>query len=55
MAPEPPTDGPADEAELGEALLDLVVWARRVGLDPEEALRGAVSRLGDRVRAAEAG
>ncbi len=55
MAPEPPTDGPADEAELGEALLDLVAWARQVGLDPEEALRGAVSRLGDRVRAAEAG
>ena len=43
------------EAELGEALLDLVAWARQVGLDPEEALRGAVSRLGDRVRAAEAG
>ncbi|MBC8364989.1 MAG: nucleoside triphosphate pyrophosphohydrolase [Actinobacteria bacterium] len=55
MAPEPPADGPSDEAELGEALLDLVAWARRAGLDPEEALRGAVSRLADRVRAAEAG
>ena len=27
----------------------------RVGLDPEEALRGAVARLADQVRAAEAG
>ena len=55
LSPEPPVEGPADEAGLGEALLDLVVWAREAGLDPEEALRGAVARLGDRVRAAEAG
>ena len=53
LAPDPPADGPSDEAGLGEALLDLVVWARQAGLDPEEALRGSVSRLGDRVRAAE--
>lgn len=54
MAPDPPTEGPSDEVALGEALLDLVVWARGAGLDPEEALRGAVSRLAGRVRAREA-
>jgi XTP/dITP diphosphohydrolase len=55
LAPEPPAEGPADDEALGDALLDLVAWARGVGLDPEEALRGAVARLADQVRAAEAG
>ena len=55
LAPEPPAEGPADDEALGDALLDLVAWAGGAGLDPEEALRGAVARLADQVRATEAG
>jgi XTP/dITP diphosphohydrolase len=44
----------ADEAALGEALLAIVSGARAAGIDPEQALRGAIRRLEDRVRAAEA-
>ncbi len=41
------------DGTLGEALLDLVAWAGAAGLDPEEALREAVARLGTRIRDAE--
>lgn len=44
---------PDDEAHLGERLLDIVREARQSRLDPERALREAVRRLTDRVRAAE--
>jgi nucleoside triphosphate diphosphatase len=40
-----------DEAGLGEQLLALVARAQRAGLDPEEALRAANSRLLERARA----
>ena len=46
VAPEP-GDG------LGDLLLALVVQARAAGEDPEQALRDAVRRLADAVRAAE--
>jgi XTP/dITP diphosphohydrolase len=50
-----PSDSfPADEAELGEALLRLVAEARDRGLDAERALRGAVRDFSAEVRAAEA-
>lgn len=45
---------PADEAELGEALLRLVAEARGRGLDAERALRGAIRGFTAEVRAAEA-
>jgi len=44
---------PGDEDALGEALLAIVAGARVDGLDPERALRAAVRRLGEDVRAAE--
>ena len=50
----PSADVPADEEALGDALLDTVVAASAAGLDAERALRGAVRRLTDRIRAAEA-
>ena len=53
LAPEPPASGPVDAEALGEALLGLVAWAGAAGLDPEEALREAVARLGTRIRDAE--
>ncbi|ADB34704.1 MazG family protein [Kribbella flavida DSM 17836] len=46
--------GASDEQRIGAALLDLVRQARVVGVDPESALRQAVRRLADEVRAAEA-
>lgn len=51
VAPAP--DAAADEAELGARLLALVAAARRDGLDPERALRGAIRALRDDVRLAE--
>lgn len=39
--------------DLGERLLRLVVEARAAGVDPEQALRDAVRRLADAVRATE--
>jgi len=47
-----PADGAAalDEVALGEQLLALVAHAQRAGLDPEEALRAANSRLLARAR-----
>lgn len=53
-APSPSDSFPADEAELGEALLRLVAEARDRGLDAERALRGAVRDFSAEVRAAEA-
>lgn len=44
-----------DEHELGDRLLALVREARAGGLDAERALRSAVRRLEERIRAAEAG
>jgi len=44
---------PDDEDALGDHLLDLVVSASARGLDAERALRGAVRRLTERIRAAE--
>jgi len=44
---------PAEETDLGDLLLGLVAAARRSGLDPEAALRGAARRFAERVRAAE--
>jgi XTP/dITP diphosphohydrolase len=50
---ERPTDGPATEAELGEALLALVGTARAHGWDAERALRERLRILEDDVREAE--
>lgn len=44
---------PASEAELGDQLLATVVAARAQGLDAERALRDALRRLQDDIRAAE--
>lgn len=44
--------GPSEE-ELGEQLLAIVADARERGLDSERALRGALRRLGDRIRETE--
>jgi XTP/dITP diphosphohydrolase len=45
---------PVDGEDLGSRLMALVVEARAAGEDPEAALRAAVRRFTDRVRAAEA-
>lgn len=47
-------EGVGSEAELGEALLGLVGLARERGWDAERALRGAIHRLEDDIRAGEA-
>jgi XTP/dITP diphosphohydrolase len=44
---------PATEDELGQQLLGMVTAARAAGLDSERALRGALRRLQDDIRAAE--
>ena len=44
---------PASEAELGDALLDLVAHARANGWDAERALRERIRALENEVRAAE--
>ncbi len=38
------------EAEFGDLLLALVSWGRRLGVDPESALRGAVRRFRERTQ-----
>jgi XTP/dITP diphosphohydrolase len=48
---EEPDGGTADE--VGERLLALVMRARRVQVDPEQALRDAVRRLSARIQASE--
>lgn len=47
--------GPGSEDELGDALLGLVATARARGWDADRALRGAIRRLEDEIRAAETG
>jgi XTP/dITP diphosphohydrolase len=51
--PEPAPIPPTEDA-LGDQLLGTVVAARAAGLDAERALRGALRRLQDDVRTAEA-
>jgi XTP/dITP diphosphohydrolase len=48
-----PVEGPASEAELGDALLALVAQARAHGWDAERALRERLRTLESDVRAAE--
>ncbi len=43
------------QGEVGELLLQVVAHARTTGVEPEAALREAVRRYADRVRAAETG
>ena len=50
----PSEGGPLDEEALGDLLLDQVIAASARGLDAERALRGAIRRLTDRIRIAEA-
>ncbi|MDH2445434.1 MazG family protein [Amnibacterium sp. CER49] len=50
----PVEGGPTDEDALGDLLLDQVIAASARGLDAERALRGAIRRLSDRIRVAEA-
>ncbi|WP_458042181.1 MULTISPECIES: MazG family protein [Bacteria] len=50
----PVTTGPDSEAELGDALLALVVQARAQGWDAERALRERLRTLESDIRAAEA-
>lgn len=52
--PPPPSDRRVEE-EIGDRLLDLVAVARSSGVDPEQALRRAVARYAEQVRAGEAG
>ncbi|WP_047523188.1 MazG family protein [Microbacterium sp. ZOR0019] len=54
VEPGDEADGPASEAELGDALLALVATARVAGWDAERALRERLRVLEDDVRAAEA-
>ena len=54
VEPGDEADGPASEAELGDALLALVATARVAGWDAERALRERLRVLEDEVRAAEA-
>lgn len=53
LAPASADAVPATEAELGDLLLAQVVAARRSGLDSERALRDALRRLQEDIRAAE--
>jgi len=46
-------DAPASEDELGDALLGMVASAKARGLDSERALRTALRRLQDDIRASE--
>ncbi|MFJ4044667.1 MazG nucleotide pyrophosphohydrolase domain-containing protein [Microbacterium sp. NPDC089987] len=50
-----PVEGPASEAEMGDALLALVAQAREQGWDAERALRERLRLLESDVRAAESG
>lgn len=54
VEPGDEADGPASEAELGDALLALVATARVAGWDAERALRERLRVLEDDVTAAEA-
>ena len=54
VAGRPPL-APADESELGDALLALVQLAREHGWDADRALRSRLRALSAEVRAAESG
>jgi MazG family protein len=56
VRPEPDTEKPADrelDAELGDVLFAAVNVARRIGADPELAVRAAAGRFRERVDRAE--
>lgn len=53
VAGSPAPADPADESELGDALLALVARARSEGWDAERALRQRLRALADEVRATE--
>lgn len=46
-------DREAAEAELGDVLFSMASWARKQGMDPEAALRGALDRFSARFSEAE--
>lgn len=46
-------DAPEAEKELGDLLFSIASFARKRGIDPEAALRGALDRFSDRFRYAE--
>lgn len=46
-------DAGGAQHELGDTLFALANWARKLGLDPESALRETLDRFGRRVRAVE--
>ena len=54
LPPASPLDLPGDDRGLGDLLLGLAASARSVGLNAEDALRGAVARYSAEVRAHEA-
>ena len=52
--PQPRTVPPTDADSVGAVLLDVVAQARRIGVDPEQALRQAVRSYSGQVREIEA-
>ncbi len=46
-------DREEEERELGDVLFALASWARKRDIDPEAALRGTLSRFGERMQAVE--
>jgi uncharacterized protein YabN with tetrapyrrole methylase and pyrophosphatase domain len=52
-APKDPAERDAAERRIGDALFELVAESRRLGVDPELALRAAAERFRDERRAAQ--